>query len=167
MNKVNKNLGPIEKKHIKKIQDKLFNYKIDKSKTKLGETEINKLIINYIDNSLKDVNFVANNIPSVDLFDEVFRPEAYLKIKGDNTVCIECKKLSDKNKPKARFKEGLSQAIIYRSYYKYVFLVLIDFTKGSKYKNKLSRKNKKEYKFIKKLLIDHRINTIIISPKIT
>ena len=64
---------------------------------------------------------------------EKFRPECLLRGTGKYPVCaIECKKLNDKF-AKARWKEGLSQSLLYSQYYKAVIYVLFDYSTGARY----------------------------------
>jgi hypothetical protein len=70
--------------------------------------------------------------------------------------CVECKRLTE-NSAKGRWKEGLSQALLYSAVYKAVVLVLFDFTKDSRYFKKLGPGNTVESRFATRLRHDYNI----------
>jgi hypothetical protein len=70
--------------------------------------------------------------------------------------CVECKRLTE-NSAKGRWKEGLSQALLYSAVYKAVVLVLFDFTKDSLYFKKLGPGNTVESRFATRLRHDYNI----------
>jgi hypothetical protein len=106
-------------------------FKVFQHQKKLGETKLNAFLINHLLQC--SLNIEKRNINVARFVGEKFRPECLLRGTGKYPVCaIECKKLNDKF-AKARWKEGLSQSLLYSQYYKAVIYVLFDYSTGARY----------------------------------
>jgi len=123
------------------------------------ETALNGRILSYLQSTMTTI--VSNvNIPSPELFGETFRPEFYI---GSKRLCgVECKRLTE-HSAKTRWKEGISQALLYSTIYKHVFLVLMDFTKKRIYYNAFADLNSAESIFATKLLKSCSIEIISLN----
>jgi hypothetical protein len=139
------------------------NYLIFKGDKNKGETYINDRLINF----LKQKKLAVENkgIHSAKMFGETFRPECFIQGAGEIPLCaFECKKLTD-TFAKARWKEGLSQAILYSNCYKSVVLIFYDYTKGGKYIKAFKSKKSIESLFAASLKDAFRIHVILIKPQ--
>lgn len=158
-----KKIGSVEKNSIDKAIKHLSSYKIfwqDKNK---NETFFNHLLYRHL--AQIDDRVTNNGIHSVTLVGETFRPEFCIHgNKNYPLFCVECKKLNDKT-AKARFKEGLSQALVYSNDYKCVLLVFYDYTKNSNYSACFAFARSSEKKFIDALWKQHRIKVVFVVPK--
>lgn len=153
-------IGRKENRLVRKLSKKIREYKLYKANKK-GETYYNSQLLNWLkQDDLLKVNLSNTSIPPANFAGETFRPEFYLK----NKLCaIECKRLTEKY-AKSKWKEGLSQALLYAHTYKMVFLIFFDFTKESKYTTAFGRGNLKENSFAKKLKTENRISIISLKP---
>ncbi len=105
-----KRIGPKEQLVLNSVLKIARGYQIFMQHKKKGETYFNDQLINVLRQSVEVEN---REIHTARLFGEIFRPECYVKGAGDiPLVAFECKKLSDQF-AKARWKEGISQAILY------------------------------------------------------
>jgi hypothetical protein len=158
-----KKLGPKEKGDVDKAINRISKYKVLKKDKKKKETFINHLL--FRDLAQIEPRVTNANIHTVELNGERFRPEFFIKgSKNHPLFCVECKKLTDQT-AKSRFKEGLSQALVYSTDYKCVLLVFYDFTKGSHYSVRSQKKNSSENKLIQKLWDMHRIKVLFVVPQ--
>jgi hypothetical protein len=83
---------------------------------------------------------------------------------GTYPLCaIECKKLNDQF-AKVRWKEGLSQALLYAHYYKSVIYVLFDYTSGAAYAHAFGQGNRVESRFAKQLRETANVYIVVLSP---
>jgi hypothetical protein len=155
--RVGKNENAILKGVLKIVRDHKV-YSQDKTKR---ETFFNHRLYR----SVKDVYEETNNIKiaPANLVGETFRPEFFIqgRPRSSPLLCAECKKLTDKF-AKARFKEGLSQALLYASVYKAVLLVFYDYTKRAKYSAAFSKSDSTEARLAAELLEKHRIHMIFL-----
>lgn len=158
-----KKIGPTEKADVDAAIKCLSHYKVFSQDKEKNETFFNHLLYRHL---LQIEPRVTNkNIHSVSLVGETFRPE--FCIKGNKSFplfCVECKKLTDTT-AKSRFKEGLSQALVYSNEYKCVLLVFYDFTKNANYSTSFSAGKSAEKKFIDSLWRQHRIKVLFVIPK--
>lgn len=138
-----KRLGKIEAGQLGALIKCVRDFKIFNDQKKLGETALTKYLIHHL--KQHDIHFENTKIEAAKFFGETFRPEGLLR--GSSTkypLCaIECKKLND-HTAKVRWKEGLSQALLYGQKYKAVLYVLFDYTKGAKYEGAFGRGNRAE-----------------------
>lgn len=157
-----KRIGPAENASVEKAIKHLARYKVFWQDRKKNETFFNHLLYRHL--AQVDNRVTNNGIRSVTLVGETFRPEfCIIGNKKYPLFCVECKKLSDKT-AKARFKEGLSQALVYSNDYKCVLLAFYDFTKGSSYSACFTAARSSEKKFIDDLWKQHRIKVVFIVP---
>ena len=137
-------------------------FKIFPDQKKLGETKFNALLINFLLQS--NIGVENRNITPAKFVGEVFRPECLLRGAGHYPLCaIECKKLNDQH-AKARWKEGLSQALLYAQYYKAVVYVLFDYSSGAAYAGAFGRGNRVESRFAKELREATRVHIVVLKP---
>lgn len=159
-----KRIGANEKKLIGSLVRKFKRYSIYRNMKNKRETEFNKLLFDYARQKPTPLQVRNKNIPSPELVEETFRPEFYLANAGTKFLCaVECKKLSDHN-AKSRWKEGLSQALIYATVYKAVVLLLFDFTRQGVYANCFGRGKTAENRFAAKLRKVHKISIVVLAP---
>lgn len=157
-----KRVGPNEQVTLNAIIKKARNFKIFKQNKNEGETYFNNLLINVIRQGSDIEN---KNIHSAKFVGETFRPECYVKGAGSIPLCaFECKKLSEKA-AKSRWKDGLSQAILYSHFYKAVILMFYDYTKDSRYAAAFSNKRSIEFQFAESLREAFRIYIVVIKPE--
>ncbi len=158
-----KRIGKNEQLKLNKMLKLVRKFKIFWQHKAKGETYFNDLLINY----LKQHSLPVHNkrIPPAKLFDETFRPECFVDGSAKIPLCaVECKKLTDRA-AKARWKEGLSQAILYSHFYKAVALVFYDFTKNAHYVETLTSSKRDEARFIKSLRDAFRIYVVVLRPE--
>ena len=155
-----KRIGPNKQATLNKALKRIRRFKVFKQHKKGNETYFNDLLINH----LRQANLPIKNkaIHCAKFVGETFRPECYLKGTGKIPLCaVECKKLTDRA-AKARWKAGLSQALLYSHFYKSVVLVFYDYTKDGKYHDAFSAKKSTESRFINELRDAFRIHVIVI-----
>lgn len=157
-----KRIGPKEQFVLNSVLKFTRNYKIFKQNRNEGETYFNDQLINVL---RQKVNIENRKIHSAKLFAETFRPECYVKGAGDvPLIAFECKKLNEQF-AKARWKEGLSQAILYSHFYKSVVLVFYDYTKERRYASALGNKSSVEHQFAESLRDAFRIYVVALAPE--
>ena len=158
-----KRLGKKEAGHLGALIKSVRDFKIFNDQKKLGETALTKHLINYL--KQRDIHFENTKIDTAKFFGETFRPEGLLRgsSKRYPLCAIECKKLDDKS-AKIRWKEGLSQALLYGQKYKAVLYVLFDYTKGAKYESAFGRGNRAESRFARQLRDDANLYIIAVKP---
>jgi hypothetical protein len=158
-------IGAYEKGRIGIARRKLKEYRIFWSQRHEGETALNKLLIDHLRQQPSPLHVENSNIPCAQFFKEKFRPEAFFETRpGKKLFAIECKRLTQKS-AKGRWKEGLSQALLYATSYKHVFLVLFDFTKTNLYHKAFGKGNTSESRFAAKLRRLHNLD-IIVAPHV-
>lgn len=153
-------IGSKENRTLVNCVRKIKQYRIFPEQKNKRETSFNTLLMDYLRQHPKKINVSNKNIPSAEFVGETFRPEFFVKYKSKPICCIECKRLTDAT-AKARWKEGISQALIYTSKYKAVILVLFDFTKDSRYFRKFGPGNSVERTFASMLRKEHNIYMIV------
>jgi len=159
-----KRIGAQEKKQIASLIRKIKRYRIFAAMKNQRETRFNDRLMDYLRQPPDPLDCSNRDIPVAEFIGEQFRPEFYLGRQPERRLCaVECKRLTNKA-AKSRWKEGLSQAILYSSVYKYVVLVFLDFTTGSKYAEKFGPGNKPETRFAKKLKDSTSIHILILKP---
>lgn len=154
-----KRVGKKEDKQIRKLLKKIENYKIFSEMKRDRETKFNARLMDFIRQDPNSLEVTNKNIPPAEFVGETFRPEFYI---GTKTCAVECKRLTD-GSAKAKWKEGLSQALLYSEVYKAVILVLFDYTKNSDYYKRFGRGNSIESRFRKKMR-DNNIHTVLLKP---
>jgi hypothetical protein len=158
-----KRLGTKEAKIFKNLLAEVKAFKVFTDQKKLGETRLNALLMHHL--RVQAIAMENTNIVPAKFVGETFRPEFMLKGSGKYPICaIECKKLNDQY-AKARWKEGLSQSLLYAHYYKAVIYVLFDYSKGSKYAAAFGRGNRVESRFAKELREMANVYIVAIKPK--
>ena len=125
------------------------------------ETWINDRLIAHL--KAKSDALVNRKIAAVKFAGETYRPECCVKgtSAAFHLLAIECKHLRG-TYGKRLWKEGVSQAIHYRSKYKAVFLVLYDFTKAGTYSVAFGRGNKHESRFRREMREELGIRIIVL-----
>ncbi|MGB9153505.1 MAG: hypothetical protein WCD70_10510 [Alphaproteobacteria bacterium] len=156
-----KRIGKNERKKLNAVIKAIKNHKVFHDQKKEHETRFN----DRLRHSLRQKNFeVINKGASVTFVGETFRPEFYVPNGSGELFCaIECKRLTEAY-AKPRWKEGLSQAVIYSILYKAVILVLYDYTKDGKYKKKFGAGNKAESRFVSALR-ESNVYIVVIRPE--
>lgn len=155
-----KRVGVYQKRQIKKFCDAIKDFHFRWAWRNEGENELNKRLLSTL---LQDFEVVNKSIPTAKFVGEEFRPEFYLKI-GSKPVCaVECKVLNKKSS-KPRWKQGLSQALLYSQFYKTVVLLYFDFTNGSRYFNAFGRGNTSANSLAKRLREQNKIYLIVVKP---
>jgi len=158
-----KRIGHKEAASLRRLVERLKAYKIFQDDKGRRETKFNDRLIDYLRQN--DVAVVNKNIATADFVGETFRPEFLLKGTGSYPLCaVECKRLTDKY-AKARWKEGLSQALLYMHYYKAVVYLLYDFTKDASYSKAFGKGNRPESRFAKLLRDELDIRIIVLNPR--
>jgi hypothetical protein len=157
-----KRIGPKEQLVLNSVLKTTRSYQIFKQSKNEGETYFNNQLINVLKQSVDVEN---RKIHMAKLFAETFRPECYVKGAGDiPLIAFECKKLNEQF-AKARWKEGLSQAILYSHFYKSVVLLFYDYTKGGRYAEALNGKGTPEAQFAESLRDAFRIYIVALKPQ--
>lgn len=157
-----KRIGKAEQAIVNTVASKVRSHVIFKQDKKRLETFFNHRL--YRD--VKSVHATATNqrIWAAKLVGETFRPEFFVTTgKTYPLLCAECKKLTDRT-AKPRFKEGLSQALLYSNEYKTVLLVFYDFTSGAKYASAFVTPYTTEHNLAVKLWQAHNILLIFLVP---
>jgi len=156
-------MGKKEAGHFSALLKKVKAFKVFRHQKNLGETRLNGYLINYLQQS--GISVENKNIISARFVGEVFRPECLLRGSGKYPLCaIECKKLN-KRCAKARWKEGLSQTLLYAQYYKAVIYVLFDYSNEAAYAAAFGRGNRVESSFAKKLRETINVYVIVLRPQ--
>lgn len=154
-------IGAKEKKVVASLVRKIKAYRLSREMRNQRETDFNDRLMDHLRQNLLDVS--NKNIPSARFVGEQFRPEFYVKHGQRQLCCVECKRLTEKS-AKSRWKEGLSQALLYSEVYKVVVLVLFDFTKHSRFFKSFGPGNTVESRFAAKLRQDHNIFIAAVKP---
>ncbi len=158
-----KRIGKKEWKEVSVFLSKIKAYRIYWEDRNQRETRFNDRLADHLSQSLEVRS--RGTVPQIKFANETYRPDLYLQKGKTKKLCtVECKLLKDSKGAKSRFKEGLSQAIVYTSEYKYVVLLLLDFTKGSSYVLKFGRGNKLESKLSAMLREKLNVHIIVLKP---
>jgi hypothetical protein len=158
-------IGAREKQLIGVLIRKVKGYRIFADMRDEHETSFNKRLMDHLRQKPDPLEVGNKNIPAVILSGEKFRPEFYLKRGASrNLAAVECKRLT-KSSAKSRWKEGLSQAVLYSTIYKSVLFVLFDFTRGAHDAAKFRPGNTAENRFAKKLRDKWNIHIIALKPE--
>lgn len=155
-----KRIGKNEQLKLNRMLKLIRKFKVFTQHKGKGETYFNNLLINHLkQNSLAVRNI---SIPTANLFGEISRPECFIDGSGKIPLCaVECKKLTE-GAAKVRWKEGLSQAILYTHFYKAVVLVFYDYTKKGQYAAKFSSNKSAEATFADSLRKAFRIYVVVL-----
>lgn len=156
-----KRLGKHEQRLFNKALATVRGHKIFQRYKSKGETWHNNMLINTLLQAEIDAKHA--NIPKVTFLGETFRCEAFLDGGAFPLLAIECKKALSRNL-KAVWKEGLSQALLYSTTYKRVFLVFYDYTSNGIMATTFSSGNKLETAFSKQLREMNRITIVVLKP---
>lgn len=157
-----KRLGTKEAAMVATAVKALRNYEVFKIHKTKKETFFNHLVLVHLLH--KKLPVKNKNIHCASFVGETFRPECF--VKGSSKyplLAVECKKLTD-HSAKSRWKEGLSQCLLYSHEFKAVILLLYDFTKSGAYYSALSSKKRLEYKFAQRLWKTQHIKIIALKP---
>lgn len=158
---IQKRMGKKEAGQFGALLREVRGFKIFSNQKNLGETKLNAYLINHL--LQHNLSVENKSIVCAKFVGETFRPECLLRGKGTYPLCaIECKKLNDQY-AKARWKEGLSQSLLYAHYYKAVIYVLFDYTKGTKYADALSKANTIESRFAAELCQRSNVHIVVLS----
>ncbi len=149
-------IGQKEKKLITSLVKKIKAYRVFRDMGKQRETSFNDRLMDHLRQNPNPLDVSNKRIPAAEFVGEQFRPEFYVKHGRHQLCCVECKRLTE-NSAKGRWKEGLSQALLYSAVYKAVVLVLFDFTKDSRFFKKFGPGNTVESRFAAKLRHDYNI----------
>ena len=158
-----KRMGKREAGQFGALLKSVKDFKIFPQQRTQGETKFNAFLINYLLQC--GLGIQNKNITTAKFVGEVFRPECLLRGSGKHyPLCaIECKKLNDQY-AKARWKEGLSQALLYAQYYKAVIYVLFDYSSQAAYADAFGRGNRVESRFAKELRETNRVHIVVLKP---
>ena len=156
-----KRITKTERRIVAQLEHRVKTFPLSRDDSRKGEVHFNYLLLSHLRQWLEVRN---KKIPSVDFFAERFRPDLYVGSQHKRLCAVECKKLKAFKSAKARWKEGLSQALVYSAKYKVVLLVLFDFTKDLRYYTALGRGNKPESTFATKLRRQSNVQIIALRP---
>jgi len=156
-------IGAREKKVVATFVRKIKEYRLSREMRNQRETDFNDRLMDHLRQNPNPLDVSNKNIRAAQFVGEQFRPEFYVKHGQHYLCCVECKRLTEKA-AKGRWKEGLSQALLYSAVYKVVVLVLLDFTKNSRYFRKFGPGNTVESRFAAKLRVDHNIYIAAVKP---
>lgn len=149
-------IGQKEKKVVTSLVKKIKGYRVFRDMGNQRETSFNDRLMDHLRQNPNSLDVSNKNIPAAQFVGEQFRPEFYVKHHGRKLCCVECKRLTQKH-AKGRWKEGLSQALLYAAFYKAVVLVLFDFTKDARFFKKFGPGNTVESRFAAQLRHDYNI----------
>ncbi len=160
-----KRIGSCERILTNTLIKKIKGYRVFVRMKKQRETAFNDRLMDHLRQNPKPIEVSNRNIPSTYMVNETFRPEFYLSRKDTKHLCaVECKRLTESN-AKSRWKEGLSQSLLYSTIYKTVVLVFFDFTKGARYAKHFGPGNKTESRFATHLRKTMNIYIIVLTPQ--
>lgn len=155
-------MGKVEAGQFGALLKEIKAFKVFPQQRKMGETELNAFLINHL--LQRELNVENRKITVAKFVGETFRPECLLRGSGTYPICaIECKKLNEQF-AKTRWKEGLSQCLLYAHYYKAVIFVLFDYSSGARYATAFGPGNRVESRFAKELREGNRIHIVVIAP---
>jgi hypothetical protein len=156
-------VGENEKRTILALERAVVSFPLHPAWKKRKETWINNRLIAHLKE--KSAEVVNKQIASVKFAGETYRPECCLRGKSNafHLLAVECKHLRGVY-AKRLWKEGVSQALHYRSRYKAVFLVLYDYTKAGIYSLAFGRGNKHESRFRREMREELGVRIIVLRP---
>lgn len=157
----NRRIGPKEKKLFNKFLNKIKKYRIEWSMKNKKETYWNSRLYGILFNTKFDV--INRKFPETIFVGEKFRPDIVLNTKKRKLCAVECKLIREKN-AKGKYKEGLSQALLYSQHYKTVILLYYDFTNDSRYYNAFKKQRSTARKLGDILKLKNKIYIIVIKP---
>jgi hypothetical protein len=159
-----KRVGAQERKLVKILIHKIKGYIVFSHMKNQRETTFNRYLMNHLCQKPDPLDVNNRNIPVATLGGARFRPEFYLCNGAARNLCaVECKRLTNNN-AKARWKEGISQALLYSTVYKSVVLVFFDFTTSALYAGKFRVGNNAETRFAKRLRDMLNLHIVVIKP---
>lgn len=157
-------IGAVEQSLIDILVSKIRAYRLFWEMRHQGETKFNDRLMDYLRQGNDSLPVSNKAIPSILFFGEKFRPEFYLGKGNNKRLCaVECKRFIGKN-VKAGFKAGLTQSLVYCTHYKFVVLVLFDFTKQGLVTTKLGPGNKIESSLARQLRKRNNIRIVALRP---
>lgn len=154
-------IGQKEKNIVTALAKKIKTYRVFREMGKQRETSFNDRLMDHLRQNPHPLDVSNKKIPAAEFVGEQFRPEFYVKHGRHHLCCVECKRLTEKS-AKGRWKEGLSQALLYSAVYKAVVLVLFDFTKDSRFFKKFGPGNTVESRFAARLRHDFNISISVV-----
>jgi hypothetical protein len=155
-------LGALEAKLCKSIKINARTMPLWISQVRTHENDLNRKLKRHLENRVAGLSLVSKGIRQIMFAGENYRPEYFCDGKKAFPLCaFECKRLTP-GLHKRNFKEALSQALLYASEYKRVFLVLYDFTKKRIYTDVFGPGNRRESAFVRVLRETHGIEVVSI-----
>ena len=158
-----KRIGKKEQRKINILIAKLKTYRIFSNMKKQRENEFNNRLMDHLRQNPNPLEVNNVGIPAPVFVGETFRPEFYLGSKKKPLCAVECKRLTE-HTAKARWKEALSQTLLYSEIYKSVIAVLLDFTSDARYHRAFGKGNNPETRFAKRLREQENIQIIVLKP---
>lgn len=157
--------GRSESRLITLVRASIKTFTLWTSEAGHHENQLNRKFARHLRETIAGIDLRDSTIEVARFAGEVYRPEFYLPGSGAYWLCaFECKKLTRK-RHKAGFKEALSQGLLYRAYYKHVFVVFYDFSRRRIYTQAFGRGNRKESQFSRFLREERGIEIISIPAK--
>ncbi len=95
-----------------------------------------------------DQRNIQQKMTRITLFEFDHRPDMSIETDG---VAIEVKVIRNGSS----IREAIGQAMVYRTGYKFILVILVDISKGKVIKNKFEEKNSSENKFLRELEKDN------------
>ena len=159
-------LGSLEKKLCKTVKRRIKKMPLWTSQAATHENALNRKLKRYLEQTIPQLVLIDRRIRRIEFAGEDYRPEYFFQRIGAAypLLAFECKKMTQ-HSHKRNFKEALSQALLYSSLYKQVFLVLYDFSRKRIYSSAFGRGNKHENGFARLLRDTHNIEIVSISAK--
>lgn len=157
-------IGKKERKVVATLVKKIKEYRVFREMGKQRETSFNDRLMDHLRQNPDPLDVSNKVIPSAEFVGEQFRPEFYARKGHRKFCCVECKRLTE-NSAKSRWKQGVSQALLYTAVYKAIVLVLFDFTKDSRYFKKFGPGNTVESRFATKLRQDYNIFITVLKAE--
>lgn len=156
-------IGKREKRIVSSLVKKIRGYRVFRDMRKQRETSFNDRLMDHLRQNPNPLDASNKKIPAAEFVGEQFRPEFYVTHHRRQLCCVECKRLTE-NSAKSRWKEGLSQALLYSAVYKAVVLVLFDFTNDARYYKRFGPGNTVESRFAARLRRDFNIFITVVKP---
>lgn len=149
-------IGRKERQAVVSLIKKIKEYRVFLDMKSQRETSFNDRLMDHLRQNPNPLEVSNKKIPTAAFVGERFRPEFYVKHGSRRLCCVECKRLTERS-AKGRWKQGLSQALLYSAVYKAVVLVLFDFTKDSRFFKSFGPGNSVESRFAARLRHDYNI----------
>jgi hypothetical protein len=158
-------LGALERKLCRTVKRRIKEMPLWTSQARTHENALNRKLKRYLEQRIPRLVLVDRRIRCVEFAEEEYRPEYFFQGSGDYPLlAFECKKMT-RHSHKKNFKEALSQALLYSSLYKQVFLVLYDFSRKRIYSRAFGRGNQHESGFARLLRDTHNIEIVSVSAE--